>query len=97
MSSPRASFERLLLDDLNRLADRIAGRVSDDTAAGLRARDPELGERLEISSVRLADLRIDLAHRYAAWEEALDECEGLWALAEARTEAGRMTEAKRAA
>jgi hypothetical protein len=91
------ALERLLQDDLNRLSDRIAARLGDATAAGVRSRDPELYQRLELSSAQLADLRLELTERYAAWADAVEECEALWGRAEARAEAERMTLERRAA
>jgi hypothetical protein len=84
------TMERVLQDDLNRLSDRLAAGLSGDTAAGVRLWDPDLYQRLEAVSGRLADLRQDLTDRYAAWLLALDECEALWAAAEAGAPADRV-------
>ena len=91
------AMDRLLQDDLNRLSDRLASRVAGETAAAVRSLDPELSERLDRSSAWLADLRLDLVDRYAMWARALEECEALWALAEAEVEAERMSLERRAA
>jgi hypothetical protein len=76
-------MEQVLQDELNRLTDRLGGLVSRDTVAMLRARDPDLAERLDGSSAALAALRLDLVERYERWAEAIDECEALWNRAEA--------------
>jgi hypothetical protein len=77
------AMKRLLQDDLNRLTDRIATALASESSAGVRARDPELHQRLEAASGTLADLRTDLLDRYDAWLAALDDCAAMWSEAQA--------------
>jgi hypothetical protein len=77
---------QLLQDDLNRLSDRLAAGVSSEAVARVGSQDPELYRQLEAVSARLADLRAALVEQYAAWALALEECEALWATAEASAE-----------
>src|SRR4026208_430890 len=91
------TLERLLQDDLNRLVDRIAARMSAETGAGM-AGGPrpgagmagELKARIDRSEDRVSGLRTALLDGYAEWARAIEECEDLWVLAELRraTEAG---------
>jgi len=87
-------LERLLEDDLNHLADRIAGRAQDGTVPGL---SPDLKARIERSEERLTGIRAALLDGYAEWGRALEECEDLWALAGLRQEAGEAAARLRAA
>ena len=75
-------LDRLLGDDLSRCLDRIAGSYGEGTLAFINAQHPGLRGRLEEAEARLADLRLELLERYAAWQGALKDVEGLWALAE---------------
>ena len=88
------TLERLLQDDLNRLVDRIAARMSVDTAAGLPG---ELRAGIDRSEDRLSGLRTALLDGYAEWARAIEECEDLWVLAELRRETEETTERRRAA
>ena len=72
------AFEKLLQDELNRLVDRIAVRVGDDSGAGLT---PELKGRIDRCEGRLTELRLALLDGYVEWSRALEECEDLWAVA----------------
>jgi hypothetical protein len=87
-------LERLLQDDLNRLIDRIAARMTADTTAGLPG---ELRARIDRSEDRLSELRTALLDGYAEWARAIEECEDLWVLADLRRESEEPTERRRAA
>ena len=88
------TLERLLRDDLNLLIDRIAARMTAETAAGLQG---DLRARIERSEDRLSGLRTALLDGYAEWADAIEECEDLWLLAELRRETEEPTEHRRAA
>ena len=88
------TLERLLQDDLNRLVDRIAARMSADTGAGMAG---ELKARIDRSEDRLSGLRTALLDGYAEWARAIEECEDLWVLAELHRETEEATERRRAA
>ena len=88
------TLERVLLDELNRLVDRIAAHAGAETAAGLTS---ELKGRIERSEARLTGIRTALLDGYAEWARALEECEDLWALAGLRRDADEATERRRAA
>jgi hypothetical protein len=57
---------------------------------------PDLRARLDEAEARLAASRQALLEQYAGWQEALDACEDLWALAQMELEETR-TGALRAA
>lgn len=88
------TLERLLRDDLNQLIDRVAARMTAETAAGLQG---DLRARIERSEDRLSGLRTALLDGYAEWADAIEECEDLWLLAELRRETEEPTEHRRAA
>ena len=88
------TLERLLQDELNRLVDRIAGRVGDDIVAGLKT---DLRARIEGAENRLTGLRAALLDDYAEWARAIEECEDLWAVAGLRRETDEATARRRAA
>jgi hypothetical protein len=71
-------LEKLLQDELNRLVDRVAARVGDDTTAGLKS---DLKAHVERCEDRMTALRAALLDGYAEWSRALEECEDLWAVA----------------
>jgi hypothetical protein len=71
-------LEKLLQDELNRLVDRVAARVGDDTTAGLNS---DLKAHIERCEDRVTALRAVLLDGYAEWTRALEECEDLWAVA----------------
>ena len=73
-----SALDRLLQDELNRLVDRIAARVEDDTTAGLNS---DLKSRIERCEDRLTALRGALLDGYAEWTRTLEECDDLWAVA----------------
>ena len=75
-------LEGLLANELSRCLDRIAGSYGEGTLGFINAQHPGLRGRMEEAEARLADLRLELLERYAAWQGALKDLEGLWALAE---------------
>lgn len=89
-------LEHLLEDELNRLVDRIAAATLPGTVGATASHHPELRSRLEQSESRVAALRAVLLARYAEWEQALEECEDLWAVAELEKD-GPPTPKRRAA
>jgi hypothetical protein len=75
------AMEQLLQEDLNRLIDRLA--TMDDSRVGdCLARRPDLLSQLTEIESRVSSVRLALVAGYAAWREALAECDDLWALAE---------------
>ncbi len=73
-------LERLLQDDLNHLVDRLAITAPEGLVPSCAERRPDLLAQLAESEARLSAARQDLLERYAAWRDALAECEDLWAL-----------------
>ena len=81
----------LLRDELNRLLDRIAASTRAGVAKVSARQLPDLRARLDEAEARLAAKRQALLEQYAGWQEALDACEDLWAVAQLEleeTEAG---------
>jgi hypothetical protein len=76
------ALEHLLDDELNRLLDRIAAATRPGTVGATAGQHPELRSRIEQVESRLAQLRQALLARYAEWQEGIEECENLWAVAE---------------
>jgi hypothetical protein len=74
-------LDRLLHDDMNWLLDRLASAAPARLAARLPERDPDLYGRIAEAEARLARLRGSLLDDYRRWQDAIEECEGLWALA----------------
>lgn len=89
-------LDSLLRDDLNRLLDRIAASTKAGVAKVSASQLPDLRARLDEAETRLATKRQALLEQYAGWQEALDACEDLWALAQMELEETR-TGALRAA
>jgi hypothetical protein len=75
-------LERLLQDDLNRLIDRMAATTQEGLVAGCEERRPDLLVQLADSEVRLTAARQSMLEAYAVWQDALDECADVWALAD---------------
>ncbi len=78
------ALEKLLQDELNRLLDRIAARVGEDTTAGLKS---DLRAPIDRCEERLTALRAALLDGYEEWMRTLEECEDLWAVAGLRKDA----------
>ena len=76
----------LLRDDLNRLLDRIAASTKAGVAKVSARELPDLRARLDEAEARLAAKRQALLEQYAGWQEALDVCEDLWAVAQLELE-----------
>ncbi|HET8576274.1 MAG TPA: hypothetical protein VFO18_04190 [Methylomirabilota bacterium] len=76
------ALEHLLDDELNRLLDRIAAATRPGTIGATAGQHPDLRARIEQAESRLAGLRAALLARYAEWQEGIEECENLWAVAE---------------
>jgi len=74
-------LERLLADDVERLIDRLATSLPQDTVGAVRTSMPRLWTRIEEADERLAETRGVLIEEYARWRQELDEVENLWALA----------------
>jgi hypothetical protein len=81
------AVERVLIDDLNRLVDRVAGSVPGQCLDTLAARNPTLRSRLDEAEAQMAALRASLLDGYGRWRRALDDVENLWALAAWRSAA----------
>jgi hypothetical protein len=74
-------LDRLLQDEMNRFVDRLASVAPEGAAAELPEQDPGLHARIGRVEARLARLRESLLDDYRQWQEAIEECEDLWALA----------------
>ncbi len=81
-------LDRLLRDELNRLLDRIAASTRAGVAKASARQLPDLRARLDEAESRLAARRQALLEQYADWQEALDACEDLWAVAQLELEEG---------
>jgi hypothetical protein len=92
-------LEHLLEDELNRLVDRIAVATHAGTVSATAKEHPELRTRIEDAESRLADLRQALLAGYAEWQQAIEECEDLWTVAELESDGpvARPARARRAA
>jgi hypothetical protein len=92
-------LEHLLKDELNRLVDRIAVATHAGTVSVTAKEHPELRTRIEDAESRLAELRQTLLAGYVEWQQAVEECEALWAVAELESDGpvARPTRARRAA
>jgi len=78
-------LERLLTDDVERLIERVATSLPQDTVGAVRTSMPRLWTRLEEADERLAETRSVLIEEYARWRQELDDIENLWALAAWKT------------
>ena len=79
-------LDRLLRDELNRLLDRIAATTRAGVARVSARQLPEIRARLDEAEARLAAKRQALLEQYAGWQEALEVCEDLWAVAQLELE-----------
>ena len=80
-------LDRLLRDELNRLLDRVAASAPTGVVKAAARQLPDLRARLDEAEARLAAQRQVLLEQYAGWQEALDSCEDLWAVARLELEA----------
>jgi hypothetical protein len=74
-------LERVLLDDMARLMDRLAMSTPEGTLEQIGSALPTLRARLDGMGTDLAAARASLVEGYARWTQALDGLENLWALA----------------
>lgn len=84
-------MDQLLRDELHRLLDRIAATTRAGVARASARHLPDLRIRLDEAEARLSARRQVLLEQYAQWQEALEACEDLWAVAQLEleeTEAG---------
>ena len=88
-------IERMLLDDMHRLVDRIAALRPDGIGEAL-ATHPQLRSLIDAGEARLTSLRSDLVDGYHRWQEALEEYEDLWALSALQDVAERVTDRRAA-
>lgn len=79
-------MDRLLRDELNRLLDRIAATTRPGVAKASARHLPDLRIRLDEAEARLSAKRQVLLEQYAQWQEALEACEDLWAVAQLELE-----------
>ena len=75
------SLDRFLRIEVSRSIERVAGTLPEGTLPLISAQHPSLRGRLDDVEARLAQLRVEILERYAAWQAALGEMENLWALA----------------
>jgi len=80
------SMDRLLRDELNHLLDRIAASTRAGVAKASARHLPELRIRLDEAEARLSAKRELLLEQYGEWQEALEACEDLWAVAQLELE-----------
>lgn len=74
-------LDQLLRDELNRLLDRIAASTAPGVVRATDRHLPDLKTRIDDAEARLAAKREALLAHYREWQEALEACEDLWALA----------------
>ena len=79
-------MDQLLRDELNRLLDRIAASTRSGVAKATTRHLPDLRLRLDEAEARLAAKRQALLEQYADWQQALETCEDLWAVAQLELE-----------
>jgi hypothetical protein len=79
-------MDQLLRDELNRLLDRIAATTRAGVAKASARHLPDLRIRLDEAEARLSAKRQVLLEQYAQWQEALEACEDLWAVAQLELE-----------
>lgn len=80
-------LEQLLQDDLNYLIDCVAATTHEGIVGGCAGEHPELASRLSEAETRLSAARQGLLQGYEVWQELLQECRDLWALADLASEA----------
>jgi hypothetical protein len=80
------ALDRVLRDDLNRLLDRIAASTRAGVAKASERHLPDLRLRLDEAEGRLSTKRQQLLEHYREWQEMLETCEDLWAVAQLELE-----------
>ncbi len=78
------SLDRLLRDDLNRLLDRIVASALETPGTTAPPREDRLRLLMDEAEGHLSEVRLRLLRDYAEWRQAMDECDGLWALSRLR-------------
>jgi hypothetical protein len=73
--------DRVLIEELTHLVDRLATSVPNGSLAQAVAANPRLRGRLDEADAQLAALRGTLLEDYGRWRRALEDLENLWALA----------------
>jgi hypothetical protein len=72
--------ERVLIQDLTGLLDRLAACLPEGGFDAIRASYPGLKGKLDDADARLAAARESLLDGYGRWRRALEDLENLWAL-----------------
>ena len=80
------SMDRVLLDEMHRLLDRLAASVPEGCLDATAVRNPTLKRRLDEMETQVAGLRASLLDGYGRWQRALEDIENLWALAAWRSD-----------
>ena len=73
--------DRVLIEELTHLIDRLATSVPNGSLAQAVADNPLLRSRLDEADAQLAAARASLLEGYGRWRRALEDTENLWALA----------------
>jgi hypothetical protein len=73
--------DRVLIEELTHLVDRLATSVPNGSLAQAVAANPLLRGRLDEADAQLAAARGTLLEDYGRWRRALEDLENLWALA----------------
>ena len=94
---PVNTMERFLHEEINRLMDRLAATMPDNSVERMRGANPTLSQRLDEIDATLAGIRTSLLEGYGRWGRALDDLENLWALAAWRSATSEETPEKPAA
>src|SRR4030095_13020380 len=72
--------ERVLIQDLTGLVDRLAASLPEGGFEGIRSAYPGLKGKLDDADAKLAAARESLLDGYGRWRRALEDLENLWAL-----------------
>lgn len=78
---PMNPLERILIEDLRRSLEAIAGNSCEGTLEFISAHHPGLRSRIDKAESQLAAERAGLLAQYARWRSTLEDLENLWALA----------------
>lgn len=80
------AVDRMLLDELGRLMDRLAASVPGGSLEAANSANPTLRTRLDDMEVSLTLARATLLEDYGRWRCALVDLENLWAVAASAAE-----------
>ena len=80
-------MERLLVNDVARLIDRLAASMPRGSLERILATTPTFSARLDQMDATLATTYASLLEGYTRWTHALDDLENIWALAAWRASA----------